>query len=109
MRRGMASLTLYALLGLLLPFHSGGDSGWDVIWGASGGSPVGFTFSRGFTAAGGGPLAAADVGWAVDPQRLHDLHRRRASEGGDRWRRAAVRLGPCAKLRTLMEILLRYV
>jgi biotin transport system substrate-specific component len=48
MRRGMASLTLYALLGLFLPFYSGGDSGWDVIWGASGGYIVGFIFAAGF-------------------------------------------------------------
>jgi biotin transport system substrate-specific component len=48
MRRGMASLTLYALLGLFLPFYSGGDSGWDVIWGASGGYIIGFIFAAGF-------------------------------------------------------------
>ena len=48
LRRGMASLTLYALLGLFLPFYSGGDSGWDVIWGASGGYIVGFIFAAGF-------------------------------------------------------------
>ena len=48
LRRGMASLSLYALLGLFLPFYSGGDSGWDVIWGASGGYIVGFIFAAGF-------------------------------------------------------------
>jgi len=48
LRRGMASLTLYALLGLFLPFYSGGDSGWDVIWGASGGYIIGFIFAAGF-------------------------------------------------------------
>ena len=48
MRRGMASLALYAVLGLFLPFYSGGDSGWDVVWGASGGYIVGFIFAAGF-------------------------------------------------------------
>ena len=48
LRRGMASLTLYALLGLFLPFYSGGDSGWDVVWGASGGYIIGFIFAAGF-------------------------------------------------------------
>ena len=47
LRRGMASLTLYALLGLFLPFYSGGDSGWDIIWGASGGYIIGFIFAAG--------------------------------------------------------------
>jgi biotin transport system substrate-specific component len=46
-RRGASSLALYALLGLFLPFYSGGDSGWDVIWGASGGYIVGFVFAAG--------------------------------------------------------------
>jgi biotin transport system substrate-specific component len=48
LRRGMASLTLYALLGLFLPFYAGGDSGWHVIWGASGGYIVGFILAAGF-------------------------------------------------------------
>jgi biotin transport system substrate-specific component len=48
MRRGMASLALYAVLGLFLPFYADGDSGWDVIWGASGGYIVGFVFAAGF-------------------------------------------------------------
>jgi biotin transport system substrate-specific component len=48
LRRGMASLTLYALLGLFLPFYADGDSGWDVVWGASGGYIVGFIFAAGF-------------------------------------------------------------
>jgi biotin transport system substrate-specific component len=48
LRRGMASLTLYALLGLFLPFYADGGSGWDVIWGASGGYIVGFVFAAGF-------------------------------------------------------------
>jgi biotin transport system substrate-specific component len=46
-RRGATSLALYALLGLFLPFYSGGSSGWDVIWGASGGYIVGFVFAAG--------------------------------------------------------------
>jgi biotin transport system substrate-specific component len=48
MRRGMASLALYAVLGLFLPFYADGDSGWSVIWGASGGYIVGFIFAAGF-------------------------------------------------------------
>jgi biotin transport system substrate-specific component len=47
LRRGMASLALYALLGLFLPFYADGSSGWDVIWGASGGYIVGFIFAAG--------------------------------------------------------------
>jgi biotin transport system substrate-specific component len=46
-RRGAASLLLYALLGLLLPFYAGGESGWHVVWGASGGYIVGFVFAAG--------------------------------------------------------------
>jgi biotin transport system substrate-specific component len=48
MRRGMASLALYVVLGLFLPFYADGESGWDVIWGASGGYIVGFIFAAGF-------------------------------------------------------------
>lgn len=48
MRRGMASLALYAVLGLFLPFYADGTSGWDVIWGASGGYIIGFIFAAGF-------------------------------------------------------------
>jgi biotin transport system substrate-specific component len=47
LRRGMASLSLYAVLGLFLPFYADGNSGWDVIWGASGGYIVGFIFAAG--------------------------------------------------------------
>jgi biotin transport system substrate-specific component len=54
LRRGMASLSLYALLGLFLPFYADGSSGWDVIWGASGGYIVGFIF------------AAAFIGWMAE-------------------------------------------
>jgi biotin transport system substrate-specific component len=46
-RRGAAALALYALLGLFLPFYAEGDSGWDVVWGASGGYIVGFIFAAG--------------------------------------------------------------
>lgn len=44
-RRGAASMLLYALLGLFLPFYAEGESGWDVVWGASGGYIVGFVFA----------------------------------------------------------------
>jgi biotin transport system substrate-specific component len=54
MRRGMASLALYVLMGLFLPFYADGDSGWHVVWGASGGYLVGFIF------------AAAFVGWMAE-------------------------------------------
>jgi biotin transport system substrate-specific component len=46
-RRGASSLGLYALLGLFLPFYADGESGWDVVWGASGGYIVGFIFAAG--------------------------------------------------------------
>jgi biotin transport system substrate-specific component len=48
MRRGMASLALYAVLGLFLPFYADGESGWSVVWGASGGYIIGFIFAAGF-------------------------------------------------------------
>ena len=54
MRRGMASLALYVLMGLFLPFYADGESGWHVVWGASGGYLVGFIF------------AAAFVGWMAE-------------------------------------------
>jgi biotin transport system substrate-specific component len=47
LRRGMASLTLYAVLGLFLPFYADGSSGWHVVWGASGGYIIGFVFAAG--------------------------------------------------------------
>ena len=53
-RRGAASLLLYGLLGLLLPFYAGGESGWHVVWGASGGYIVGFV------------LAAGAIGWLAE-------------------------------------------
>jgi len=46
-RRGASSLALYALLGLFLPFYADGESGWDVVWGASGGYIIGFIFAAG--------------------------------------------------------------
>jgi biotin transport system substrate-specific component len=46
-RRGMASLALYALLGLLLPIYADGAHGWSVVWGASGGYILGFVFAAG--------------------------------------------------------------
>src|SRR5919106_959500 len=41
------TLAVAALLGLFLPFYADGESGWDVIWGASGGYIVGFIFAAG--------------------------------------------------------------
>ncbi|HST43516.1 MAG TPA: biotin transporter BioY [Conexibacter sp.] len=46
-RRGTAAMLLYALLGLFLPVYAEGNSGWDVITGASGGYIVGFIFATG--------------------------------------------------------------
>jgi biotin transport system substrate-specific component len=48
LRRGAASLALYMVLGLFLPFYADGESGWDVVWGASGGYIVGFVLAAGF-------------------------------------------------------------
>lgn len=45
MRAGAASQALYVLAGLLLPVYANGDSGWDVIQGATGGYLVGFIFA----------------------------------------------------------------
>jgi biotin transport system substrate-specific component len=53
-RRGASSIGLYALLGLFLPFYADGESGWDVIWGASGGYIIGFIF------------AAYVIGWMAE-------------------------------------------
>ena len=41
-QRGMLSQLLYVVAGLFLPVYSGGASGFDVIWGATGGSLFGF-------------------------------------------------------------------
>ncbi len=41
--RGTLAMGLYVLLGMVgLPFYAGGESGVDVIWGATGGYLVGF-------------------------------------------------------------------
>jgi len=53
-RRGASSLALYAGLGLFLPFYADGESGWDVIWGASGGYIIGFI------------VAAGVIGWLAE-------------------------------------------
>lgn len=47
-RRGAASLALYAVLGLVAPVYSDGSSGWDVLWGASGGYILGFIAAAAF-------------------------------------------------------------
>lgn len=48
LRRGASSLGLYLLMGLFLPFYADGESGWDVVWGASGGYLIGFVAAAGF-------------------------------------------------------------
>jgi biotin transport system substrate-specific component len=53
-RRGASSLGLYALLGLFLPFYSEGESGWEIVWGATGGYIIGFIF------------AAYAIGWLAE-------------------------------------------
>jgi biotin transport system substrate-specific component len=53
-KRGASSLLLYAVLGLFMPFYADGESGWDIIWGASGGYIIGFIF------------AAGAVGWLAE-------------------------------------------
>jgi len=53
-KRGALSLALYAVLGLMLPVYADGESGWDVVWGASGGYIVGFV------------AAAAAIGWLAE-------------------------------------------
>jgi biotin transport system substrate-specific component len=53
-RRGASSLALYAVLGLFLPFYADGASGWDVVWGASGGYIIGFI------------VAAGVIGWLAE-------------------------------------------
>jgi len=44
-RRGAASQLLYLVLGLFLPVYADGESGFDVIWGATGGYIVGFVIA----------------------------------------------------------------
>jgi biotin transport system substrate-specific component len=46
-KRGAASQLLYVALGLFLPVYSDGASGFDVIWGATGGYLVGFIIAAG--------------------------------------------------------------
>jgi biotin transport system substrate-specific component len=53
-RRGASSMGLYALMGLFLPVYADGESGWDVVWGASGGYIVGFI------------VAAGVIGWLAE-------------------------------------------
>lgn len=53
-RRGASSLALYAVLGLFLPVYADGESGWDVVWGASGGYIIGFI------------VAAGLIGWLAE-------------------------------------------
>lgn len=53
-RRGAAALLLYAIVGLVLPVYAGGESGWHVVWGATGGYIIGFVF------------AAAAIGWLAE-------------------------------------------
>lgn len=67
LRRGVLSVGLYLLLGLVLPFYSGGDSGLDTfvnrtaggsfVLGATGGYLIGFLLAAGVT----GRLA--ELGW----------------------------------------------
>lgn len=52
--RGLASQTLYLLLGLMLPIYAGGTSGPSVVWSVDGGYLFGFI------------LAAGLVGWAAE-------------------------------------------
>ena len=46
-RRGAASQLLYVVLGLFLPVYADGGSGFEVLWGASGGYLVGFVIAAG--------------------------------------------------------------
>ena len=46
-KRGASSQLLYVVLGLFLPVYSDGASGFDVIWGATGGYLVGFVIAAG--------------------------------------------------------------
>ena len=41
-KRGAASQLLYLVMGLVLPVYADGGSGFDVVWGATGGYIVGF-------------------------------------------------------------------
>ena len=57
MARGGITLTAYLLAGMALPFYSGGESGWDVATGATGGYLVGFICAAMLTG------ALAERGW----------------------------------------------
>jgi biotin transport system substrate-specific component len=52
--RGGASQLLYLVLGLFLPFYAGGDRGWDVVSGSTGGYLIGFV------------IAAVLIGWLAE-------------------------------------------
>ena len=54
MRRGVASMLLYVLLGFFLPVYADGGSGIATLWGASGGYLVGFI------------AATALIGWMAE-------------------------------------------
>lgn len=54
MRRGVASMLLYVLLGFFLPVYAEGGSGITTLWGASGGYLVGFI------------AATALIGWMAE-------------------------------------------
>jgi biotin transport system substrate-specific component len=51
LRRGVASMSLYVVLGFFLPFYADGQSGISHLWGATGGYIWGFVF------------ATAAIGW----------------------------------------------
>ncbi|MFA4928590.1 MAG: biotin transporter BioY [Patulibacter sp.] len=54
MRRGLAAMLLYIVLGFFLPVYAEGGSGITSLWGASGGYIVGFA------------LATAAIGWMAE-------------------------------------------
>jgi biotin transport system substrate-specific component len=54
MRRGLAAMLLYIVLGFFLPVYAEGGSGITTLWGASGGYIVGFA------------LATAAIGWMAE-------------------------------------------
>ena len=86
-RRGASSLALYALLGLFLPFYSEGSSGWDVIWGASGGYIIGFIVAAGvigWLAEQGAPDHERHVADAVSGDRVGEDGR--SGQRGGCWR-----------------------
>ena len=53
-KRGAAALTLYVMMGFLLPVYAEGGSGIETIWGATGGYLIGFI------------VAAYFVGWLAE-------------------------------------------